>query len=386
MLVIVTLGLVGGCGHGPHASPSNTGASDEGMTLYRDGAKVRTAVVIKATGAAGQRITLVVPPTVDPGEAKLVVTGDLAVSAVDATPSDGLDAPSPVTFEIAAGKPGTYQATFEYTLPSLWWAAGYTLTTTPARTQVAMRGMIGLRNKLGTPLARVHVRLVDAYLSAASEYKGTPLDLGVRDIPTGESQISLLADDHARPLRSVMVFDPIGVRLDEATSRPNPDPQLGRNLTLSPTVTQSFEIARSSSSPSSLPSGTARLFERAADGQLVLLGEAEMFTTETREARVDTIAVGPADGVTGVRERRELSTDVDNHRVTEEIGITLTNKRPVPVEVIVREHLYRGLNWSIAYQSVPVAAKEGQQQISMRTTVPAHGQAKLIYVVVYTGL
>jgi hypothetical protein len=31
-----------------------------------------------------------------------------------------------------------------------------------------------------------------------------------------------------------------------------------------------------------------------------------------------------------------------------------------------------------------VAAKEGPQQISLRTQVPANGRAKVLYVVVYT--
>jgi hypothetical protein len=50
---------------------------------------------------------------------------------------------------------------------------------------------------------------------------------------------------------------------------------------------------------------------------------------------------------------------------------------------VIREHLYRGQNWTLAYQSAP-AAKEGPQQISLRTKVPANGQAKVLYVVVYT--
>ena len=53
---------------------------------------------------------------------------------------------------------------------------------------------------------------------------------------------------------------------------------------------------------------------------------------------------------------------------------------------MVREHLYRGQDWSIAYANVVLTAKdkEGQQQVSMRTRVPANGSAKVYYVVVYT--
>jgi hypothetical protein len=64
--------------------------------------------------------------------------------------------------------------------------------------------------------------------------------------------------------------------------------------------------------------------------------------------------------------------------------ITLDNKRAIPVEVLVREHLYRGQNWTLAYHSAPEAAKEGPQQISLRTKVPARSTTKILYVVVYT--
>ena len=54
-----------------------------------------------------------------------------------------------------------------------------------------------------------------------------------------------------------------------------------------------------------------------------------------------------------------------------------------PVEVVIREHVYRGQNWTLAYQSAP-AVKEGAQQIALRAVVPAMGRAKVLYVVVYT--
>jgi len=95
------------------------------------------------------------------------------------------------------------------------------------------------------------------------------------------------------------------------------------------------------------------------------------------------VAIGTADGVTGHRERRDWAKDDDHKRFSEELLLTIDNARAQPVEIVVREHLYRGQNWTLAYQSAP-ASKEGAQQISLRTAVPANGQAKVLYVVVYT--
>jgi hypothetical protein len=64
--------------------------------------------------------------------------------------------------------------------------------------------------------------------------------------------------------------------------------------------------------------------------------------------------------------------------------IAIDNTRPQPVHVLLREHLYRGQNWTLAYDSATSAAKEGAQQIALRTDVPARAHAKIVYVVVYT--
>jgi hypothetical protein len=151
-------------------------------------------------------------------------------------------------------------------------------------------------------------------------------------------------------------------------------------------VTESFEIARPQASSEGLPAGPVRLLERRPDGSLAVLGESRLFDAATRVAAADTIALGTAEGVTGSRERRDLSYDEDNRRLVEEFVLTVKNTRAHPVEIVLREHLYRGQNWTLAYQTASEPTKEGPQQISMRMIAPARGEAKVLYVVVYTGL
>jgi hypothetical protein len=47
--------------------------------------------------------------------------------------------------------------------------------------------------------------------------------------------------------------------------------------------------------------------------------------------------------------------------------------------------MYRGETWVLAYASPPPGSvtKEGPQQIAMRVTVPAGGETRVIYRVVY---
>jgi hypothetical protein len=185
-------------------------------------------------------------------------------------------------------------------------------------------------------------------------------------------------------MSSVLVFDPVGTKLDNPGAAPLRDARLGLDPPPSTRVTESFEVARDVAASVGLPAGPVRLLERRADGSLVVLGESRLFESTARAAILDTIAVGTADSVTGTRERRELTIDDENRRITEEFVITLDNKREAPASVLVREHLYRGQNWTLAYHSASSASKEGAQQIALRAEVPAKSKLKILYVVVYT--
>jgi hypothetical protein len=204
----------------------------------------------------------------------------------------------------------------------------------------------------------------------------------VLTLAPGELRLELLPDDRPRPMRSVLVYDPVGTKLDHSGPSPLRDPELGATAT--GRVSESLEIKRPTPTSEGLPGGPARLFERRADGSLVLLGESRLFDVATSVAAVDLIELAAADGVTGKRERGELAIDEDRRRLVEELTLTITNTRAQPIDVVVREHLYRGQNWALAYYTGQHAKKEGAQQVSMRMHVPAKGEAKLFYVVVYT--
>jgi hypothetical protein len=254
---------------------------------------------------------------------------------------------------------------------------------------------------MGNALPNVALRVVDADLGPsirraaellAGSYVGaeptttpiaTPRDVGRIDLADGETRVELLPDARPRPMRSVLVYDPIGVELDRASAAPERAIGLGAGVA-STRVTESFEVPRDATTARGLPGGPVRLLEQRPDGTLAVLGESRLFDASTRVAEVDTVAIGTADGVVGHRERREYTYDEMHKRLVEDFVISIDNTRARPVEVVVREHLYRGQNWTLAYRSAPVAAKEGPQQISMRMIVPAKGSGKLLYVVVYT--
>ena len=400
MVRLVLLACVAACGARP-AAPRVTPLGDS-ITLYRDWAVLRQRVEL-VVPAARASVTARIAAGVTPEQVLVIDRGGLTIDAVRTGSAPDVPAagtPTVLRFDVRAPHPGTYAVVIGYATRRIEWDVAYTLAARPAHDRGLLRGALAIRNTAGIVLHAARARLVDSELGAwrgktaaqlatslvggtrASATPATPRELGALDIGTGETRVDLFPAT-SRTLRSVLVYDPIGTGLDNPGAAPLRDPRLG--LDPPPAhVTESFEVARDPVADAGLPAGPVRLFERRADGSLVVLGEARLFEASARVANVDTIAIGTADGVTGSRERRELTIDDDNHRIVEEIEITVDNRRSVPASVLIREHLYRGQNWTLAYHSATAAAKEGAQQIALRAEVPARSRREILYVVVYT--
>jgi hypothetical protein len=444
---LAVLALVVACGHHgrPAAAVQGNVASGDDITLFRDGALVRQRVAIEVGSTGMATVKVAVASGVGAEQVVVVDREGLEVRALHATSARpvvpvveedaGSDAdagsddsneegsgsgsgtgtgsgsgtgsgamttsaPSELRVEVAARHPGSYALTLAYMTDRVRWDAAYTMTANEGHDRVVLRGALAIRNASGVTFhGTVHV--IDAELGAwrgklaeklATDLAGstpggapapTLRDLGRIDMVQGETRVELLAGTPPHAMRSVLVYDPIGTKLDNPGSQPVRDASLGL-VPSPPQITESFEVERDERATSGLPAGPVRLLEHRADGSLGVLGESRLYDAATRVANVDTIAVGTAEGVTGQRERRELTVDEANRRVVEEVAITIDNQRPAPVTVLLREHMYRGQNWSLAYFSAASAAKEGPQQIALRTEVPAKTQQKVLYVVVYT--
>ena len=396
-----------GCGAPSHHGTKQAAAGEDEVTLYRDLALVRQRVEVDVPAADKAHVSLTLPVGLGADDVVITDRGELTIELVVATPPPTLDddVPPPTTTKVqmVVGAPhaGHFAFHLAYVTDKLAWDAAYTMTTTAARDRVSLRGAIAIRNTSTLDLPHAHVRVVDADLgnwrtriaedigarlvgaAPSTTPLASPRDVGIVHLAPGELRIELLPDEPPRRMHSALVYDPIGTKLDTASVAPVRDVGLGLHPPPGTRVDESFEIPRDSHA-AGLPGGPVRLLERRADGSVAVLGESRLFDAATRVAEVDTVAIGTADGVVGHREQRELTIDDDAKKLSEEFMITIDNTRATPVDVVIHEHLYRGQNWVLAYQSAAAAAKEGPQQISLRTTVPAKGQAKVLYIVVYT--
>jgi hypothetical protein len=442
---LAALAALAACGVGRPRAPAAAAPGGSAVTLYRDGALVQQQVEldVPAGGVAVARVRI--PAGLGLGDVVALPRGGAAVAELrqvdavkpapraaigarsapapsldeDLAPVDAIDAfaevappppppdrDRPAELELVVrARPGRAALQLGYVTDRLTWDVAYTLIATPARDRAALRGALAIRNTTGIALPGATVRLVDATRADARERAAAaltarvtgrpggpgdpppaPRELGRLDLAAGDTRVELVQGAAPRPMRSVLVYDPVGPRFDRAGNPPAMNPDLGVRPPPGRRVDESLEIERDPAATAGLPAGPVRLLERRADGSLAQLGEARLFEPAARVAVRDTIAVGAAEGVSGERERRELTIDTERRRVVEEIVITIDNRRPRPVEVVVREHLYRGTNWALAYISVPVSAeaKEGPQQVAPRITVPARSKGRIMYAVVYT--
>lgn len=376
----VGLLVVVACGARPAARP--VVVDEDEVWLYRDEAAVRQRVEVIAR-APGRLVVPVAIAADDLDVSEIAVEGADARLTLDGRESNEGGALR-LRLTVDAPAAGRFVVRLAYTTTALRWRARYAVTKTGDA--AAVRGELVVGNRTAVALV-AHVRVVDDALGSLRNRGHDVLDRALAgrasELPARDLGRIALADgargvliDAARRLRPVIVLDAVGRALDHPGAVPATEAALGAR-TVRVAATSCVELERAAAD-ASLPGGDVELIERGA-----VIGKGRIYDAAGRLARGETIAVGEARGLVGVRERRGWDLDEDRRRFSEELLVTVESVRAADSEVLIREHLYRGENWTLAYQSAP-ARKEGAQQIGLRAVVPANGQAKVLYVVVYT--
>jgi hypothetical protein len=134
-----------------------------------------------------------------------------------------------------------------------------------------------------------------------------------------------------------------------------------------------------------LPAGTVQLYQADSAGRLQLVGEASSgHTAPGRDLRVQS---GDAFDITAERVQTDYAQEqlappkrgmAGRQRITASYKITISNAKPAPVTVDVREARF-GV-WRVTESSVP-AEKLSATEVRFRIPVPANGDAMLTYTV-----
>jgi len=134
-----------------------------------------------------------------------------------------------------------------------------------------------------------------------------------------------------------------------------------------------------------LPAGTVQLYQADSAGRLQLVGEAtSAHSAPGRDVRVQS---GDAFDVTAERVQVDYGQEPIapakrgmpvRQRLTAAFRVTITNAKPAPVTVDVREA--RSGVWRVVESSVP-SEKLSASEVRFRVPVPASGEATLTYTV-----
>ncbi|HOJ55461.1 MAG TPA: DUF4139 domain-containing protein [Phycisphaerae bacterium] len=131
-----------------------------------------------------------------------------------------------------------------------------------------------------------------------------------------------------------------------------------------------------------LPAGRIRVSKLdPADKSLEFIGEDVIDHTPKDEEVL--IKMGSAFDVVGERKQVDFQVDTRAHTMQETIEIKLRNHKEEPVKVIVKENLFRWLNWKITDKTHDFE-KVDARTIHFPVTVPKDGEVTVRYTVKYT--
>jgi hypothetical protein len=131
-----------------------------------------------------------------------------------------------------------------------------------------------------------------------------------------------------------------------------------------------------------LPKGKVRVYkEDDADGTLEFVGEDLIDHTPKDESVL--VKLGQAFDVVGERTQTDFKVDTRAHWMTDSYKITLKNHKDAPVKVLVKENLFRWVNWEVVQKSDDFV-KVDARTIHFEVDVPANGEKTVTYSVKYS--
>jgi len=131
-----------------------------------------------------------------------------------------------------------------------------------------------------------------------------------------------------------------------------------------------------------LPAGRVRVSKLdPADQTLEFIGEDAIDHTPRNEKVL--LKLGSAFDVVGERRQLDFRVDTSRKTMTEEIEVRLRNQKKERVEVMVKENLYRWVNWNITSKSHDYR-KDDARTVVFPVTIAPGAEAVVRYTVQYT--
>jgi len=324
----------------------------------------------------------------------------------------GLITQPTLEWDIAAAKGGTHKARVAYQTGGITWWADYNLLFTPGADAnsgtLDLGAWVSLLNQSGATYADAKLKLVAGEVNRAPPAAPPPYvkgamravtmeDAGFEEkaffeyhlytlgrtttIPNNSTKQVELFDAAKRiPARKKLVYD--GARGLGWGGSPMMEREYGPGSNREVDVWLEFRNDRQAGLGMPLPAGRIRVSQLdPADGSLEFIGEdAIEHTPKDEDVRV---RLGSAFDVVGERRQTDFSVDTRARVMEEAFEIKVRNHKDQPVEVIVRENLYRWSNWRVLSSSAGYEKKDART-IVFPVKVPKDGEAVVNYRVRYS--
>jgi len=324
----------------------------------------------------------------------------------------GLITQPTLVWDVAAKKGGEHNTRVSYQTGGIVWWADYNLTFTEGADAnngfVDVGGWVSILNQSGATYADAKLKLVAGDVNRAPvpapkmsrqvvmaameasdaagfeekaffEYHLYTLGRATTLPNNSTKQIELFEAAQRVPAKKLMVYD--GTPGYGWGARPMTEPQYGPQSNTKVDVLLKFRNDEASNLGMPLPAGRVRVSQLdTADGSLEFVGEDAIdHTPKNEDVR---IKLGTAFDVVGERRQVDFKVDSKARWMEEEFEIKLRNHKSQPVEVVVRESLYRWSGWKLTSQSHP-SQKTDARTIEFPVKVAKDGETVVRYRVRY---
>ena len=317
-------------------------------------------------------------------------------------------------WDVVSGKGGTQATRVSYQTGGITWWADYNLIFTPGADAnsgvVDVGAWVSLLNQSGVRYQDAKLKLIAGdvnrvqpaqpqtmILSSRAKQAMEAADAGFEEkaffeyhlytlgrpatLPNNSTKQIELFDAATRvPAKKQLVYygadigGYYGAPIVDRDFSPASDPKVDVWLT--------FRNDKASGMGMPLPAGRIRVSQQdKADGSLEFVGEDAIdHTPKDEEVRVN---LGTAFDVVGGRRQTDFKANTAAKVVEEAFEIKVRNHKDEPVEVIVRESMYRWSQWDLVDQSVP-SQKKDARTVEFPVRIAADGEATVTYRVRYT--
>jgi hypothetical protein len=318
-----------------------------------------------------------------------------------------------LVWDVEASRGGAQRARVTYQTQGLTWWADYNLVFAPGRD--ANRGTldvgawVSILNQSGAHYQDARLKLVAGDVQRAPEPElgyGARVKMalaaeaapGFEEQPFFEyhlytlgrpttlpdsstKQLELFETARGVPAEKVLVYFGLPGQWGTFPS-PATDRGLGTDSNHKVDVYLRFRNATAGGLGVPLPAGRVRVNQLdATDGSLEFIGEDVLdHTPQDEEVQ---IRLGSAFDVVGERRQADFRVDTARNWMEETIEVELRNHKKEAVRVIVKESLFRWVNWEILASS-HAWDKQDARTIHLPVEVPAGGTVRLDYRVRYT--